>query len=174
MKWYTYITFLLLLFTQHDNGDWFFQFDKIHHYQDPDGHFFDFLPVNDTVQTELEKFGYSIFGEGKPYSLKDTAFIDSLILIGFEQINMSPSKESDINHIYKERYADLTGPRLGSYCLPNFTDILIFKKQGKITGISKVCFGCSHISIVGTDKFTAAFGENGEYQQLEKVLYDKE
>lgn len=53
-------------------------------------------------------------------------------------------------------------------CLPMYRDIYVFKRDGAITGIAKICFQCRHSVFLGTNK-GFGFGMSGEYQQLEEV-----
>jgi hypothetical protein len=67
----------------------------------------------------------------------------------------------------------MSKPRSGmiaSACIYVYNDILIFKKEGEVIGTAKICFGCGAHQIRGTQVGTLAFGQDGDYKTLEKIL----
>lgn len=53
-----------------------------------------------------------------------------------------------------------------------YKDILVFKKNGKIQGIGKLCMSCNKASFAPPTVFTDCFGEYQEFDQLrEKGLF---
>jgi hypothetical protein len=56
-------------------------------------------------------------------------------------------------------------------CSPVYRDILIFKKDKKITGIAQICFSCDQFYFVGNVIKSEGFGQYEELRKLKKVLY---
>ncbi len=104
-----------------------------------------------------------------PVNKVDTTFINKLELFGYKKDSISPEFFGEINEIFREKKVEKL---LFNLCSRTFRDILIFKKKNKITGIAKLCFGCNSFYIIGTEYDTNNFGQNGDYQKLEKLLMD--
>ena len=59
---------------------------------------------------------------------------------------------------------------IATACIHVYRDILIFKKEGKVIGTAKICFDCMSKQIKGTTANTENFGQDGDYEKLEKIL----
>jgi len=51
-----------------------------------------------------------------------------------------------------------------------FRDILVFYKNEKISGITKICFGCNESVLIGTKYNADTFGQCGVYSKLKSFL----
>ena len=87
--------------------------------------------------------------------------------INFQKSEIDKSKFGEINKIFVEK----TVNQIADYaCIAVYRDILIFKKQNKTVGIAKICFECFKKQIIGTNANTENFGQDGDYEKLEKIL----
>jgi hypothetical protein len=102
-----------------------------------------------------------------PKSISDLTFIDKLFAVGFKKKSLDKSKFDSIDKIFVEK---TTAENLATSCMYVYRDILIFKKESKIVGTAKVCFGCMAHQITGTTANTENFGQEGDYERLEKLL----
>ncbi len=57
-------------------------------------------------------------------------------------------------------------------CAPEYRDILIFKKNEKISGVAKICLSCSQFYLISSKKeiSTDNFGTEEEYKSLKKLF----
>ena len=77
------------------------------------------------------------------------------------------SKFESIDKIFIEKS---TLENIATACIHVYRDILIFKKEGKVIGTAKICFDCMSKQIKGTTANTENFGQDGDYEKLEKIL----
>jgi hypothetical protein len=100
-------------------------------------------------------------------SLNDKILINDIERLYPERRKIDNSKIKTLSNIYSEKfYGDFSL----AACEPYYRDILIFKKQNKIVGISKVCFDCYLHSTIGTKRNTEQLGQNGDYAKLQRIL----
>ncbi len=102
-----------------------------------------------------------------PDSSTDGAFIAMLEQVGYRKEVMASAKFKEIDGIFMEKQ---TSENLATACIPVYRDILVFKKEGKVTGVAKICFSCGAYQIKGTTAHTANFGQDGDYGKLERIL----
>ena len=57
-----------------------------------------------------------------------------------------------------------------SACAPSYRDIIILKKDNKISGIAKICFECEQYYFIGNSFY---FSDFDEYEDLKELLYNK-
>ena len=55
-------------------------------------------------------------------------------------------------------------------CDAFYRAILIFKKKDKVVGVSKICFDCGLNWTIGSERNVMLFGQEGDYEKLEKLL----
>jgi hypothetical protein len=151
---------------------YYFDFDEVDHYSIKiSGSAIDSLSYNSDSLPEPQKFLSEMVLRNVPESILDTAFIANLESVGFIKHDIPEDKIDALNDIFREKTFDPLDP--SSMCMPEYRDILIFRKSGAITGIVKVCFVCSVILIRGTDAETKYFGADRGYQKLSAILYPK-
>jgi Tfp pilus assembly PilM family ATPase len=116
----------------------YFEFDEVDHYvtsisEDR------IVRLNDVEQTDSDKhLSDLLFEENLPTLDKD--FETKLKRAYNLESTANENQKTQINEIYKSKVL----PRISeTKCLPVFRDILIFKKNDRITGVSKICFDCN-------------------------------
>lgn len=119
------------------------------------------------------------FDEAIHYSITDKQ-IDEIInkdtLNNFDAIFMGDYP----TNIYNEKLFSLKSlllfeinPKLYgtvSACAPSYRDIIILKKDNKISGIAKICFECEQYYFIGNSFY---FSDFDEYDDLKELLYNK-
>jgi hypothetical protein len=100
-------------------------------------------------------------------SLNNKIIINDIERLYPERRKIDNSKINILSIIYSEKfYGDFSL----AACEPYYRDILIFKKQNKIVGISQICFDCYLHSTIGTKRNTEQLGQNGDYAKLQRIL----
>lgn len=148
-------------------GKLFFDFDEIQHYkieidESQIGVLYDLKSA-----TIIDSMKNSIILDETPSSISDTSFIDYLETIGYRKSIIDKSIFNKINSIFIEKKTEEV---LATSCIYIYRDIFIFRKKDKISGIAKICFECMAHHIVGTDKETHYFGQDGDYGRLQKLI----
>lgn len=147
----------------------FFVFDKVEHYKLADSTGIDeFHKYRNN--SALDSFRLGVVRNEIPNSLSDSSFIEKLQKIGYSDITVPEEKFQILNEIFSEKKVKNT---VDYACVPVYRDILIFKKENKISGIAKICFECLQHRIYGTKKSTEEFGGDGDYQRLDSLLNGK-
>lgn len=149
---------------------YFFEFDAVDHYKS--------LATNSEIRKLLisvitnksDSLKGNLLLDDYPYKLSDTSFIGELKHIKFEKVIVSKGKLDTIRELFKDK-------KYKTYnffaCIAEYRDILIFRKNKKITGIAKICFGCGQHVIIGAKINTENFGQGGDYKKLRSLLYPK-
>jgi len=146
-------------------GENFFDYDAILHYKNKLDSI-DNIVANET-NSKLDKLKYDIILGDKPNKIVDTNFVINMEKIGFVKSSVDKNKFPVINKIFIEKTVNES---VDYACIAVYRDILIFKKKEKIIGIAKICFECNKNQVVGTNKNTENFGQDGDYEKLDKVL----
>lgn len=150
----------------------FFDFDAItyYHIDITAGQIADILDKEDMqaedMQTEDDKILLNLLGE-KPKKIDDTISLHQVEQYYPVKIDIKGDKINLFKDIFTEKYKE---PDWGTACAANYRDILIFKKNGKVTGIANICFGCFLFNITGTNVNTKGFGQDGDMQKLHDLL----
>lgn len=145
----------------------FFEFDAIDYYNsDLEESKIDDLSDNKSM-SGIDSLNMEIILGDVPKDLSDLAFIDNLHKIGYKKSVVDNSKFNDINKIFVEK---TVRENFATACINIYRDILIFKKNGKVVGTAKICFGCMANQITGTNANTETFGMDGDYEKLAKLL----
>jgi len=142
----------------------FFDFDDIEHYHVKEESEMKWQMRN--LKAKDEKKFHKLFMFHYPDTTTDKNFY-SLVNKFYSKKELHKEKFPEINEIYTEKYHgqyDIAG------CAPFYRDILIFKKDKKIIGISKICFQCNLNMTVGTKRNVERLGHNGDYEKLAKIL----
>ncbi len=103
-----------------------------------------------------------------PETLRDTNVISTLEAIGYAKHRLSFEAMNRLRSIFVHRPSSTI---TSTTCMRVFRDILVFRLQGRISGIAKICFDCGASHLIGAKYPTNAFGMNGEYGQLRTLLY---
>lgn len=153
--------------TKQEIGKKFFVYDAIDYYtNDIDESKIGELYDNQS-KSEIDSFKMGIILGDIPKSISDLEFIDYLSKIGYKKTQIDKSKFESIDKIFVEK---TTTENIATACIYVYRDILIFKKDNKVIGTVKVCFGCMANQINGTTSNTENFGQDGDYERLGKIL----
>lgn len=146
----------------------YFDFDELDHY---------FLNMSRETLSEIEQKKTKTYLEEKqsnwlrqygPDSLPNAEVGYELTFAGYVKKEVPAAIFPVINNIFCERPH---GPGPASGCIPEFRDILVFKKDKQLVGFAKICFTCHKHSIVGTNLDTSEFGQSGDYEKLFNILH---
>ena len=148
-------------------GKNYFKFDEIIHYHiDFQDNEIEALNENYTKLT-IGKIEYEIISGNKPENINDEKTVGFLDKIGFRKKIIEKSKFKEISKIFTDK---TVRENYFTACEPIYRDILVFKNNKKNVGIAKICFDCSQKLIVGTNVNTDNFGQDGDYEKLERIL----
>ena len=122
---------------------------------------------NNQSKSELDSLKMGIILGKIPKDISNLSFINVLEKIGYKKSSVDKSKFGDIDKIFVEKSAGVYQVRA---CIYIYRDILIFKKDKKVIGTAKICFGCKSNEIKGTNANTENFGQDGDYERLNNLL----
>ena len=117
--------------------------------------------------SELDSLKMGVILGNIPSDTSDLTFIGELEAMGYTRNIIDESKFQIIDEIFTEKSVDEI---LANACIQVYRDIFVFKKGNKIVGVAKVCFDCWGHQIVGTKSNTSAFGQNGDFDRLYKLI----
>lgn len=148
-------------------GKKFFDYNEIDYYQIETKE--DEITELDQNQgkSKIDKLKYDLVIGETPESINDLDFLNYMDKVGYLKKKINPSNFENINKIFVEKPEE---EMVVAACVPVFRDILVFKKNGKITGIAKICFSCHQYRMIGTNANTENFGSNNDYSQLGNIL----
>ena len=149
---------------------YYFDFDEVEHYKNhiSEDSLSEIRAVN-FFQSKTKRF-LSIIEGDTPMELSDSLFVNELESFGYEYRKISESKHENLNEVFREKSANRTMETF--MCLPVYNDILVFKKDNKVTGVTKICFMCQQIYFVGTAADTRNFQTLNAFHKLREVLTD--
>jgi hypothetical protein len=151
---------LFLLFLSYFGYKYFIssnlEFDSVYHYVIAD----DDVPLQ-TLTHNISDLEYSIIYGEYPYNL-NFKFNEELTKIGFKKTEIT--KFSRLKEILKYEFNVEIGVRK---CETIFRDVLIFRKNNKIVGAVKICFGCGEYYPIGENLPNFNFEK---YKELEVLL----
>jgi len=145
----------------------YFKFDKVDRY---------FLNISDDSLSlmqdkeklsENDKILIDLMLYNNPESISDKNFISNLEKIKLTKTEIDSEKYDELSQIFSEKRG---ATEITDACKPSYRNILIFKDDGKVTGIAKLCFNCQRYYIIGTNKDIESFGKSGEFKKLEKLI----
>lgn len=151
-------------------GEKYFEYDEIEYYkseieEDQIGVLYD-----NQKKSKIDSLKMGVILGEIPKSISNTGFIQNLKYFGYTKSKIDSTKFNKIDEIFtKKRHSEL----YANACIYIYRDILIFKKNSKIIGVAKICFGCDAKVIVGTKVNTEEFGMSGDYEKLRKILHGK-
>jgi len=148
-------------------GKKFFDYNEIDYYQIETKE--DEITELDQNQdkSKIDKLKYNLVIGEAPESINDLDFLNYIDKVGYLKKKINPSKFENINKIFVEKPEE---EMVVAACIPVFRDILVFKKNGKVTGIAKICFDCHQYRLIGTNANTENFGSDNDYSQLGSIL----
>jgi len=147
----------------------YFDFDKVEHYSIiiEEKEFWKMYEKKKKTVDE-KKLIELILGYSKE-TISDTVILNDMVKAGYKKSDIAESKLKPLRALFCERkHKDA----MYSGCAPYFRDILIFKRKIAVVGIAKICFTCGHSVIVGSKLNTMEFGQSGDYERLQKLLYN--
>ena len=154
-----FIFFSLLISCQHSNP--FFDFDEAYLYQIKKNESNKYFVSNNTIsQIEKDEFKKIAFLNEYPTKLDDKWFFEKIEKYYPIKSKIEENKLKELSDIFSERNEERTEY---TACDPIYRNIFLFKKNGKVVGISKICFDCLMEHTIGTKRNTQNFGSNKEY-----------
>jgi len=148
---------------------YYFDFDEVDHYNIRISES-DLYELSDDTQNKKNVLKVELLQDNIPRDISDTGFVAKLEKMGFEKTDVPASKNEDLNELFREKGQDPN--RLYSMCMPIYRDILVFRKNGAISGIAKICFECDLEHIVGTAVKTSNFGSFETHRKLSALLFN--
>lgn len=148
-------------------GKKFFEYDQIDYYQIETRKEQIRELYENQDKSKIDKYRYTVIVQDTPENLKDLGFLKYMKQIGFLKKEINLSDFTQIDKVFIEKTPD----EIYAYgCIPVFRDIFVFKKEGKVIGIVKICFACHQYRIIGTDVDTKDFGSENDYKILATIL----
>jgi hypothetical protein len=145
----------------------FFDSDKIEHYylNISEDDFFKLIRKDKKTKKELE-FS-ELFVGNYPDTIPTADFEQILLKHNYKKSKLNIKQQKSIESVFSEK--DLPIPDAAA-CIAEYRDIFIFKKRGKIIGISKICFKCNRFQITGSKIDVSIFGFFDELDKLKKTV----
>jgi hypothetical protein len=146
----------------------YFLFDRIEHYcRDIDEN--ELWEIKDKVKkTEEENDILTLVFTLRRDTTADYESLKNIDRLGFTKTEVPSAQFEEIAEVFCERKHKAPAY---SACVPIYRDILVFRKNNKLSGMAKICFECSISSIAGTNRNTEEFGQSGDYKKLYDLLY---
>lgn len=145
----------------------FFEYDAVDHYILTDTGEIMYPPAFGEKSKPFDDYRRAIILGNFPKSIADSTFVRDLKKIGYNKKQVSEQYFPELDKIFSyQRAFSLTS----TACSPIYRDLLIFRNNNSIVGIAKICFECEQYEIVGSKVDTQNFGQNGEYELLQKIL----
>lgn len=110
---------------------------------------------------------YGVVIDEIPKDIHDQEFLKDMSRMGYEKKEIDSSNFKYFNKIFVEKPENLM---TFAKCIPIYRDILIFKKNKKITRMVKICFSCHQYRIFGAKGNTQNFGSDEDYKKLWSIL----
>ena len=95
-------------------------------------------------------------------------FEKKLQKFGYEKTKYSVEKQSEI--IGKLNSFEKGIAPFDTACLPTYRDIIVYKKDDKITKVIKICTSCFQNEVITKDERTELFLFMADYELLEKMF----
>lgn len=103
-----------------------------------------------------------------PYSIKDSSSVKNLERYGFIKKQISNFDKSKLRQaIRRKKVADFEE----TTCIAEYRDIIIFKKNHKIVGVIKICFGCDQYLIIDSRGQKQDYEEHIHMGILSQILH---
>ncbi len=153
--------------------DFCFDFDEVAHYQIEmsDEAVYALLDVEiDTNNIDIYKDAQhlnEILCEDYPTICTDTTFIDDLINFNFQKQNIVPEQFESLS---KALCGKPQPNQIFNICQPIYRDILVFKKDNRINGIAKICFGCQQKYLLRPNATFLSIQASVGYNTLHRIF----
>lgn len=121
-----------------------------------------------TADAKVRSIADGVIYGNIPQGMADTSFLAQLTKMGFVKSRLDTGKYETMNDLFA---ANEGIDSVAYACKPVYRDILVFRKNGRIAGIAKVCFSCKKHQIIGANGNTDSFGLNGDYERLQRLLH---
>ena len=115
-----------------------------------------------------KKLIYEIVKGGIPKSISDTLFVKNLESLNYHKEKLEVVQYQKIAEIYTRSSA-----HYDTSCVKTFRDILVFKNNNKIVGISKICFDCGWETTFFNQKRYYNLIDITYFEELENLLNSK-
>lgn len=149
----------------------FFDFDEVVHYSNSmSQNEADVFVMKDNKSKDEEIKAKILTSDNYPESISDTSFINNLSRLDFVKAEMPKTKLAALHNLFREKEIK---DKTEMACEPIYNNILLFKKNNKVTGITKICFGCGQYEIKGTTVNTESFGQGDDFGKLRDILYSQ-
>ena len=145
----------------------YFKFDEVVHFKlNPNINNDSIFP--NKIKSEIDSLRKQIIIGDRPDKISDSIFINDLEKIGFAKIKIDSFSNEKINDIYQKKSSPFFKTSMA--CEAVYRDILIFKKNQKTIGFSKICFECDKSINIGFNGKLASFERKSDFENLKKVL----
>jgi len=145
----------------------FFSFDEVVHYKIDISEMDLFRVQNQKVKTVKDSMLLRNAWNYMFTSIPNKRAITYLDSLDFEKTVIPHTVYPQINTLFTE--SDLVNES-GTTCEPVYRDIYVFRKNGKVSGVAKLCYTCEKSVFIGTKANTQNFGSKNEYGKLKKLL----
>ncbi|HLO72228.1 MAG TPA: hypothetical protein VK167_15240 [Flavipsychrobacter sp.] len=169
MRTILYILFFIFIASCNThNNKYLFDFDEATHYYyeiEEDSLMNMWTKEN---KTDKEKKIINLLIDDIPYSIKDSSSVKNLERYGFIKKQISNSDKSKLREaIRRKKVADFEE----TTCIAEYRDIIIFKKNHKIVGVIKICFGCDQYLIIDSRGQKQDYEEHIHMGILSQILH---
>ncbi|MGV4413524.1 hypothetical protein [Chryseobacterium sp. T1] len=148
-------------------GNYFFDFDEIQYYTTDISEDNAMALMDNPQKTKLERLKSDIIIGDKPTEIYTIDFLNIMERMGFANKNVPSANFKDIKEIFREK---TVSESYSAACIPVYRDILVFKKNNKVIGFTKICFDCKLFKIIGTQAHYDNFGQANDFEKLQGIL----
>lgn len=152
------------------SNEQYFDYNKVEHYYLEETHEKGLMKINKKEpKTEEEKSMLDLyFGKDELQFSDSIKILNSIHLINYTKHDISVEDIHRLKKIFRNRQISESYDYM---CFREYRDILVFKYNNSISGIALICFKCKQNEIIGTNINTLDFGQKGNYEKLQKILY---
>ncbi len=119
------------------------------------------------VKTKSDSLELSFIYGATPTDTSDFKYISYLEKLGFNRTSLDENRVVAMNRVFVEKERNNFS---SLRCIYTYRDILVFKNNGKIVGVVKICFQCDGHIITGTNANTDGFGSGNDFKYLKMIL----
>lgn len=154
---------LFILFFSSCTKDYFFSdFDTVEYYTLKNDSLIDYDNKGDSIAIEILNNDY-------PSELNNKEFYKVVQQQKFLKKIIKNNDVAKLNEIFTPTYSIVFSENA---CIPNYRDILIFKKNSSVVGLAKICLECKQYHFVGSNQYLNVdnFGNNENFEELNKIF----
>jgi len=168
MKKVFLILSFMVLFSCKKEPQLFYEFDTVDYYHSNVSSDDIYNLTNDLNDSEeSDAFLNIYYDENFPKSINDRDFIRNVKHLYKVQGTLDKKYFTTLKDIFSDHYDFKFST---NKCEPEFRDILIFKKDSKVTGICKICFECGISHLVSVEKSIMFSRTDDDYKRLQKMI----